>query len=304
MIERQLRSVRRKSRRAHAEAGCHRHRIAHRRAILGHGLLPEIHAPRRDWRRNRPGGPSFDQLGLQTLVIPSVRGIAWFPDASTVQSRLTSGPPPLASRYAKRPPSGRMLMSQCRGDACSGSAMRVTSSVARARSMMMFRVPSFAATNRRDLVPGPLRCTPAVPVEPRKGQDLSRAAANRGHDEDPHSPSPSRKTRCRGRSATSSASDRWPDCLRQVHRLPAAEPRHPDIDVREGRPDLVRLVGRDAGRRATSGVALDIEPRGHLNRGWQLQDAARPAPSRPERSQRPTAATISATTAATVAATS
>lgn len=51
------------------------------------------------------------QVGLQTLVRPSVSGMASPPEAAIVQSRVTSGFPPLASTYAKRRPSGLTLKS-------------------------------------------------------------------------------------------------------------------------------------------------------------------------------------------------
>ena len=94
---RQLGSVRRKGRGANAEARRHRDRIADRRAILGHGLLPEVHAP----------AAIRGVIDLASVVRPARapdvghpvgEGDGLVPDASTVQSRLSSGLPPPASR--------------------------------------------------------------------------------------------------------------------------------------------------------------------------------------------------------------
>ena len=95
----------------------------------GDGLLPQVHAPAAIGGVVDLVPPSVRPARAPDVGLnPSVRGMALFPDASTVQAGSASGPPPPASRYANRLPSGTKAdVPMIRGDGCSGSGMRVTS---------------------------------------------------------------------------------------------------------------------------------------------------------------------------------
>jgi hypothetical protein len=82
--------------------------------------------------------PSRDQVGLHTLVRPSVSGTASPPEAAIVQRRVTSVAPSPPSTYANRRPSGATSKSQQTFPSCRGSTTRVASNDSRDRTITTF----------------------------------------------------------------------------------------------------------------------------------------------------------------------
>ena len=121
------------------------------------------------------------------------------------------------------------LTSQRRGERMFGKRYAVTSSVARARSMMMFRLPSFAATNRRDPSRahcGALQLSSSKPGRRGPFGDCRQSRPRRRPPTPRHDPRRTRSVAARRPARPAIVGGTVP---RQVHRLStfrAARPRY------------------------------------------------------------------------------
>ena len=223
-------------------------RLPDGRSVVGHCLLPEVHASAavgdvEDLAAiRRPGGaPDFG------AAIREWNGIA---------PRGGNRPQPghlrvAAARLDIREPTTIRADGQVprRGEPCSGNATRVVCQRFQRQGDHDVRDwPRVVATN--SVVPsfdhcGALELLPVeMPGKARILRGLPPIAATMIHA--PRHRRDPRRTRSRGRRATSSACGRWPGCLVQVHRLAAPELSHPDVVVADKieADFFIRLVGQ------------------------------------------------------------